>query len=176
MCILQMAAARKIKTVNIIRNRPDFATIVEKLKALGADSVISDEYLTTPPFRRLMGDSPKPKLALNCVGGSQATELARFLAPNGTMVTYGGMSRRPVVVPTSALIFNNINLRGFWLTHWLEQNPVEQRQKMLDSIYDLIRRDKLKMWMETWRFDSFQDALKKNELPQKDRKIILTPQ
>jgi trans-2-enoyl-CoA reductase len=174
--VLQLAAARGIKTINVIRKRPDFAPIVEKLKALGGDTVISDEYLTTPAFRRLMSDSPKPKLALNCVGGNQATELARLLAPNGTLVTYGGMSRRPIVIPTSALIFNNITLKGFWLTQWLEQNPVEQRQKMLDSIYDLIRRDKLKIWMETWKFDSFQDALKKNDLPQKDRKVILTPQ
>jgi trans-2-enoyl-CoA reductase len=31
--------------------------------------------------------------ALNCVGGAAAAEVARMLAPGGTLVTYGGMSK-----------------------------------------------------------------------------------
>jgi trans-2-enoyl-CoA reductase len=34
------------------------------------------------------------------------------------MVTYGGMSREPVTVPTSALIFKDISVRGFRTTRW----------------------------------------------------------
>lgn len=51
---------------------------------------------------------PKPKLALNCVGGNSATNLLRTLLHKGVMVTYGGMSREPVQVPTSAFIFKVI--------------------------------------------------------------------
>lgn len=48
---------------------------------------------------------PAPKLALNCIGGQSAHEVMRHLAHGGTMVTYGGMSREPLTVPISALIF-----------------------------------------------------------------------
>ena len=36
---------------------------------------------------------------------------------SGTMVTYGGMSMKPVSVPTSLLIFKDLRLRGFWLSN-----------------------------------------------------------
>lgn len=51
---------------------------------------------------------PVPKLALNCIGGQNATEIVRHLAYGGIMVTYGGMSREPLTVPISALIFKVI--------------------------------------------------------------------
>jgi len=172
--VMQLANARGIKTINIIRNRPDFADVVERMKLLGGYTVISDEYLLTPQFRRIMSELPKPKLALNCVGGSTATELARFLGQGGSLVTYGGMSHRPVVVPTSLFIFNDIKLQGFWLTHWLETHSQEERQKMLNSIFESVRSDKLKLWLETWKFDRFADALKKVRQPYRDRKVVLT--
>lgn len=31
------------------------------------------------------------------------------------MVTYGGMSKQPIIVPTSHLIFKGIALQGFWM-------------------------------------------------------------
>ena len=34
------------------------------------------------------------------------------------MVTYGGMSRRPVVGPTAAYIFEDKRSVGFWMTRW----------------------------------------------------------
>lgn len=54
------------------------------------------------------GEMKKPRLALNCVGGKSALEIMRHLQNEGTVVTYGGMSREPVTVPTSALIFKDI--------------------------------------------------------------------
>ncbi len=89
-------------------------------------------------------------------------------------MTYGGMSHRPVVVPTSSFIFNDVKLEGFWLTRWLEKHSDQDRQKMLGTIFDIYRADKLKLWMETWKFDRFQDALKRTRQPQKDRKVVLT--
>jgi hypothetical protein len=34
------------------------------------------------------------------------------------MVTYGGMSRQPVTVSTTAFIFKDVTLRGFWMSRW----------------------------------------------------------
>jgi trans-2-enoyl-CoA reductase len=49
------------------------------MKRLGGYMVVTDKYAATTPFARMMADLPKPKLALNCVGGESATELARML-------------------------------------------------------------------------------------------------
>lgn len=44
--------------------------------------------------------------------------LSRALEYGGTMVTYGGMSKGPVQVATSSLIFANIKSVGFWMSSW----------------------------------------------------------
>lgn len=51
---------------------------------------------------------PAPKLALNCIGGKSAHAVLRHLTQDGIMVTYGGMSREPLTIPISALIFKVI--------------------------------------------------------------------
>lgn len=87
----------------------------------------------------------KPLLALNCVGGKSALSLVRNLRNNGVLVTYGGMSREPLTVPTSVFIFKNISLRGFWMTQWHKNNSNTSAQKdMYEDLFDLIRQGKLK--------------------------------
>lgn len=154
--------------------RPDQTDVVERLKTLGGYIVVTDDYLSTPEFKKLVSDLPAPKLALNCVGGPTSTEFTRLLAPGGTMVTYGGMSRKPVTVPTSALIFKDVQLRGFWLTKWLEQHPQEDRTKMLNQLFEMIKKDQLKLWIEDWKFARFQQALQRVNEPYRDRKVVLT--
>lgn len=63
---------------------------------------------------------------MNCVGGRSSLLLARSLAQNGHLVTYGGMSKQPVQVPTGAFIFTNIHLHGFWMSRWLSIKENEQ--------------------------------------------------
>lgn len=81
-----------------------------------------EELRTTNIFKNQDQDLSKPKLGLNCVGGPNALEMLRHLENNGTMVTYGGMSREPVTIPTSALIFKNLKIKGFWMTRWSKEN------------------------------------------------------
>jgi mitochondrial enoyl-[acyl-carrier protein] reductase / trans-2-enoyl-CoA reductase len=166
--VCQIAAERGIKVVSVIRSRPNFDEEVERLKALGSYMVVSEDYVRTPPFKRVLADLPTPKLALNGVGGSSATELIRNLGSGGTMVTYGGMSRRPVTVPTSALIFRDIKLRGFWLPE--SEKPVEP---VHNALADLIKGDKLKLWMQTWEFSDFDGALNRHKESQRGRKVVL---
>ena len=59
--------------------RPDFEHIVEQLKVQGGYIVVSDQYVRTPPFKRLISDLPAPKIGLNSAGGTSATEIARIL-------------------------------------------------------------------------------------------------
>ena len=49
-----------------------------------------------------------------------------MLAKDGVVVTYGGMSKQPVGVPTGSAIFKNVSARGFWLTRWLEDRRMEE--------------------------------------------------
>jgi len=175
--VIQIAAAKGVKTINVIRRtRSDYEQLVERMKQYGAHIVVGDDYVRTPEFRKLISDLPKPKLALNCVGGDSATELARLLAPSGTLVTYGGMSGKPVTVPTGALIFNDVRLRGFWLTKWYDQHGQAARLQLLQQLVALVQQGKLRLWTETHAFQTgFDKALQRAiQTNTRDRKVLLS--
>ena len=57
------------------------------------------------------------------------------------MVTYGGMSRKPVSLATSHLIFKQIQLHGFWMGQWNErQGRSGARLEMYRDISDMIAK------------------------------------
>ncbi|XP_066494561.1 enoyl-[acyl-carrier-protein] reductase, mitochondrial [Tiliqua scincoides] len=143
--VIQIAAAKGIKTINVVRDRPDLQELVDRLKSLGADHVVTEEMLRKPDVKDLLKNVPKPMLALNGVGGKSATELLRHLQHKGTMVTYGGMSKQPVTVPVSALIFKDVKLRGFWMTQWKRDHAQnkEELRKMIEDLCSLIRQGQL---------------------------------
>lgn len=138
--VIQIATARKINTINIVRNRPEIENLKTQLKDIGATHVVTEEFCRTPAMRELLKSVPTPRLALNCVGGKSSTELMRLLANQGVMVTYGGMSKQPITVPTGAMIFKEIKLFGYWMTEWTNRNKGNPlRDKMFDELCDLIR-------------------------------------
>ncbi|KAF7226857.1 enoyl-[acyl-carrier-protein] reductase, mitochondrial isoform X1 [Nothobranchius furzeri] len=143
--VIQIAAARGINTINVIRDRSDFLQLSDRLKVMGASHVIREEALRRPEMKELFKTCPKPKLALNGVGGKSATELLRHLQVGGSMVTYGGMSKQPVTVPVSALIFKDVKVRGFWVTQWKrdQSHDGEAFRRMLDELCSLILQGKL---------------------------------
>ncbi|KHJ43726.1 hypothetical protein D918_06231 [Trichuris suis] len=72
--------------------------------------------------------------------------MAGALAPKGKLVTYGGMSKKPLQIPTGVFIFKGIELHGYWLTLWNEQ-PENQKERLrtLDYLTGLLIKHKLKM-------------------------------
>ncbi|XP_062995923.1 enoyl-[acyl-carrier-protein] reductase, mitochondrial [Elgaria multicarinata webbii] len=174
--VIQIAAAKGIKTINVVRDRANLQELVDRLKSLGADYVITEEMLRKPEVKDLFKEIPKPMLALNGVGGKSATELLRHLQHKGTMVTYGGMSKQPVTVPVSALIFKDVKLRGFWMTQWKRDNS-QSKEKLRDMIADLcglIRRGQLAApACQEIPLVDYQSALKASVQPYVSAKQIL---
>ncbi|KAF6345057.1 mitochondrial trans-2-enoyl-CoA reductase [Rhinolophus ferrumequinum] len=122
--VIQIAAALGLRTINVVRDRPELQKLTDRLKNLGAEHVITEEELRKPEMKNFFKDVPQPRLALNCVGGKSSTELLRHLAPGGTMVTYGGMAKQPVTAPVSLLIFKDLKLRGFWMSQWKKDHSL----------------------------------------------------
>lgn len=121
--IIQICRILGFQSVNIVRNRPNINILKKELEELGTSKVFTEEE-----FAKIPPKSSEAKLALNCVGGRNALLLARSLASGGCLVTYGGMSQLPVQVPTTSLIFGDIQLHGFWMSRWYD----ERQQNMQD--------------------------------------------
>ncbi|KAB7506126.1 Trans-2-enoyl-CoA reductase, mitochondrial, partial [Armadillidium nasatum] len=139
--VIQIAADKGIKTINIVRPRPDLDKLKDFLESLGATLVIP-----LPDMRKnkdLLNELPKPRLGFNGVSGKDAAELIRMIEVGGTVVTYGGMARQPLFVPVGELIFRDIIFRGYWMTRWnLQHKDDPERITMLDYLFDLVRRGK----------------------------------
>jgi trans-2-enoyl-CoA reductase len=169
-----IAGARGYRLVLAMRQRADWDVMVDRLKQQGAEAVVDEEFVRTPAFKRLIADMPAPLLALNAVGGRSATELARHLGRGGTLVSYGGMSRQPVTLPTSLFIFKDIVARGFWLTQWNKTASAEAKQTMINDLLQLVQSGKLKVFVERHEFDNFADAFKRVRDGQVSRKVVLS--
>ncbi|GCB60436.1 hypothetical protein scyTo_0009171 [Scyliorhinus torazame] len=62
---IQIAKAMGLKTINVIRNRPDLQQLTDSLISIGADYVITEEALRKPEMKELFKKVPRPRLALN---------------------------------------------------------------------------------------------------------------
>ncbi|KAF7823502.1 enoyl-[acyl-carrier-protein] reductase, mitochondrial [Senna tora] len=183
-CVIQLAHVHGIHSINILRDRAGIDEVKEKLKKLGADEVFTESQLEVKNVKSLLGNIPEPALGFNCVGGNSASLVLKFLRQEGTMVTYGGMSKRPITVSTSSFIFKqaiyhiskgfqktqvnivlieekDLSLRGFWLQRWMTTDKAGESRKMIDSLLDLVRDGKLKYEMELVPFEKFKTALDK---------------
>lgn len=141
--VIQIARVWGLKSVNIVRDRPEINELKDFLRKLGATEVLTEEELRkTDLFKS--GKLARPKLALNCVGGQNALEVMRHLEKCAPIVTYGGMSREPLTVPTSALIFKDIQVRGFWMTEWSQKNADSiERFEMFEELIAMMTNNEL---------------------------------
>ena len=143
--VIQLCKLWNIRTINVIRDRPGIDETRQYLKSLGADFVLTEEEIRKKELmNNVFSRLSKPKLALNCVGGQSATDCIRYLADSGTMVTYGGMSKKPVVIPTGSFIFKDHRYVGYWMTRWSAQNQkTPKRIQMLKELCKLNQEKKL---------------------------------
>ncbi|KAK9169027.1 hypothetical protein Syun_001167 [Stephania yunnanensis] len=160
-CIIQLAQIRGLHSINVIRDRTEAEEVRENLKKLGADEVYTESQLEVKNVKGFLGDLPEPVLGFNCVGGNSASLVLKFLRQSGTMVTYGGMSKKPIAVSTSSFIFKDLALRGFWLQKWMSLDKAKDCRIMIDYLLGLMREEKLKYEMELVSFDDFPLALEK---------------
>jgi mitochondrial enoyl-[acyl-carrier protein] reductase / trans-2-enoyl-CoA reductase len=126
--------------------------------------------------KTLWSTIPRPKLGLNCVGGRATSDLLRVLDKSGTLVTYGGMSRQPVTVPTAEFIFRDIVCRGFWMSRWKTENMKgSEFAKMLHELIEFIRQGALQPpQYQTYPLSEFKAAFEQAQQPFVSKKVLLT--
>ncbi|KAL3077123.1 hypothetical protein niasHS_013112 [Heterodera schachtii] len=153
--VIQMCRNLGFQSISVVRDRPQINEMKDELKQLGATEVFTEEE-----FAKAVKSKIGAKLALNCVGGKSTIYLIRALANGGCMVTYGGMSKNPVQVPTSSLIFNDITLHGFWMSRWYNCGHSEERANMYNVFDDWYKSGKLSTPpVRKWKIEEFKEAV-----------------
>jgi len=146
---IQLGKLWGYKSINIVRKRESgMEELKKELEDLGADIVVTDEEALDRGFGNIVkeftnGGREPVRLALNCVGGKIVNSMARVLAAEGHVVTYGAMSKQPVELPTGLLIFKDIHFHGYWVSRWSQREPEEKKQTV-EHVLDLTREGKFK--------------------------------
>ncbi|KAI0402465.1 hypothetical protein F4802DRAFT_575886 [Xylaria palmicola] len=149
---IQLGRLWGYRSINVVRARADAAAtraLKDELLALGADHVVTEDEFLAREFRDRLAAWTRDagpggvRLGLNCVGGKSAQAVARTLGAGGTMVTYGGMARQPVALPTGLLIFKDVRFVGFWLSRWADGDRAA-KARTVREILDLVRAGKFR--------------------------------
>ncbi|KAI8632824.1 NAD(P)-binding protein [Xylariaceae sp. FL1651] len=146
---IQLGRLWGYRSINVVRARPDPAdtqSLKDELTRLGATHVVTEDEFLAREFKDRVAEWTRGaregiRLGLNCVGGKSAQTIAKTLGTGGTMVTYGGMARQPVALPTGLLIFKDIRFVGFWLSRWADRDAAA-KARTVNEILDLVREGK----------------------------------
>ena len=167
-CVIQIARELGYKTVNVVR-RPE---LVEELRSLGGDVVVVDGESLRDEVAAATGKAPI-FLALNAVGGENGLHVAKCLASDGTMVTYGAMSLKPLCIPNGMLIFKNLKFTGFWVNKWYDNATPEQRAETFAPLFDMAKRGLLRTKVEaTYSLDEAAAAIAHASQNKRSGKIV----
>jgi len=166
--VIQISRELGYRTVNVVRR----AELIEELRAEGGDVVLLDNEDLRESVAEATDGAPI-RLALNAVGGESALRLAKIVAPEATIVTYGAMSLRPLTLPNGLLIFKNLHFTGFWVNKWYEQAAPAQRTETFAQIFELARRGLLETKVErAYSLGEFAGAVVRAGEGQRDGKVV----
>lgn len=164
-----IAKSLGLRTVNVVRRDE----VVAEMRALGGDVVLVDGPDPAKRVTAETGNAPIT-LAFDGVRDTSPMNLMNCLSESGVLVSYGGTSRKPMVVPPGSLIFKKQTIRGFWLLYWYQSAKPDEITAMFGRLAPLIAAGTISAPVAaTYGFDQVREAITK--AAQSGGKVVFTP-
>jgi len=155
--MIQICAARGIKTVNMLRNAEKKRAMLE---GYGADIVVDEAEFNPKVIKE--ATAGQIKLGLNQIGGNSVSNMIKAVGDSATVVTIGGMTGEPIRFPTRFLIFNDLRLRGFWWDKWQRTHSREECDALFSEVFGLIADGTLKAPVDSrFKMEDIEAAMKR---------------
>jgi trans-2-enoyl-CoA reductase len=77
-----------------------------------------------------------------------------LLGNRGQIVTYGAMSKSPLLISTATLLWKDLRLSSYWQSRWYTENSTEKRLEMNRELVKLISSGKVRPGMFFYYFIS----------------------
>ena len=169
--VIQLAKQRNLKTINVVRR----ADLAAGLKALGADAVVVDGDDLKAQINAATGGA-SISLAIDCVGGETFSRMVDSLSFGGTIVAYGALSMTPPKLNSVAVIFNDVRVRGFWLSKWFETASQADKGAAFGQVIQLVASGAMKAKIDSrFSLDEIGAAVARAAESGRDGKVILCP-
>lgn len=169
--IIQLAKQRGINTVNVVRREG----LADDLMKKGANVVLIDGPDLAAKIAKATGGRPIA-LAIDAVGGETFPRLAQSLGNGGTLVSYGVLSGKPASFNPAMAIFNDIRIRGFWLSKWFEKAGAEEMQAAFGQVIPLIASGALKANVDSrFTVSEIKQAVTRAAQRGREGKVLIVP-
>ncbi|MNC63557.1 hypothetical protein D3C75_1136850 [compost metagenome] len=116
------------------------------------------------------------RAAVDSIGGSASGDLADLLGEDGLLVSFGSMKGEPMQIPSGAMIFKQLTLKGFWGSKVSAAMPSDQRRRLIGELMTLVAKGQLVLPVEgVFDLDRVADAVRASLTPGKTGKVLLRP-
>jgi NADPH2:quinone reductase len=176
--VLQLARQYRFKTINVIRRREQESII----RNLGGNEVIctADEDLRARLQELTAGKGVER--AIDCVAGELGAEIARNLAPGGTMLVFGALSSHrqtdpakftmPIFAPR--MIYSTTTVRGWWLPRWVSSQPLAEVRAATSDLLTMLANGALTPpAIVRYSIKDFQEAVRLADGEAGQEKVLL---
>ena len=164
--VVQLALSKGVRSINIARGSPagSWAAFSEHLQGVGATAVVSEEQAARHTFRRLLADMTPPVLGLNGTGGAPAGIVAKSLAQNATLISYGSASASggrssALQVPLSLFTHKNLTLKGFSISRAMDALTKSARDAEVREAFAAATSGRVKLLLAREPFGDFNKAV-----------------
>ena len=163
--IIQLSKLYKINTVNIIRRKEAALNI----KKIGAKEIVVYNK------KKCLKIKHKVKLIIDAVGGENLDDLASYLEDHGTIINYGLLSGKKNKINPRKLIFNNICIKGFWLSLWLQKMSYTEKKNLYKHLSELVKNKYLYTKIEDiYHIKDIKTAVKTANSYKRSGKILVS--
>jgi NADPH:quinone reductase-like Zn-dependent oxidoreductase len=170
-CLVQLAKAEGLKTVNIVRRRG----LADELLALGADVVLVDGPDLAQRITAGTGGAPI-RLAIDAVGGSQIVRFGDALADEAVVLNYGRLSGENPQLSGHQCVFKRLVLTGFWLVPWLQKLSRQEVAALYAGLARRMAEGTLRINVEkTFPLEEIKQAVALSYAYRRGGKVLVTP-
>ena len=161
--IIQLANLYKIKTINLVRRKE----VIPSLKKIGAKEILVESKKKSLSY--------KVKLIIDAKGGSDLDYWASYLDDHGTIINYGLLSGKNIQINPGKLIFNNLSIKGFWLSLWFQRMSYREKSNLYKHLSNLVKNKILYTKVEEiYHITNIKEAVEKASAYKRSGKILVT--
>ena len=136
--LAELAGAMGLKAIAVSRKTDETKALLSR----GASAVLPDNDELTAAVLELTGGVGL-RAAFDCVAGQSSKRLADAMAPEGLLCVYGHLCGEPCAIPSRALTFGQLQVRGFNLGNALHSRNAQAVRKFYGALANRMVKGQL---------------------------------
>src|SRR5215831_12419087 len=158
------------RTINVVRRREQ----AEELLQAGGDAAIATEIESIEDRVQALTGGVGVPFALDAVGGTTGSAVARSLASGGRLLVYGTLAEEPLSLPSRMLFLGVKRIEGFWLSEWARRQNIVTMIRLFGRIQELMAKGVLTTEIgPTFPLDDIKAAVRQASKLGRSGKVLL---